>query len=145
MNKLILIRQNGKSSKSLSKLKQKHWMVCWRKKDYENHPAVHLNKEFSAFPKKNHAYKIVRLFRTKPFNFEINVGKGRIRHTTTLKLNDKFLDRLKIDWTFKFRVVICRIRPFPTLISKMKWSGSELPLILIFSWKVYWQRFLLTV
>ena len=26
---------------------------------------------------------------------EINVGKGRIRHTTTLKLNDEFLDRLK--------------------------------------------------
>ena len=28
--------------------------------------------------------------------FEINVGKRRIRHTTTLKLNDEFLDRLKI-------------------------------------------------
>ena len=31
------------------------------------------------------------------FIFEINVGKRRIRHTTTLKLNDEFLDRLKID------------------------------------------------
>ena len=31
------------------------------------------------------------------FIFEINIGKGRIRHTTTLKLNDEFLDRLKID------------------------------------------------
>ena len=30
------------------------------------------------------------------FIFEINVGKSRIRHTTTLKLNDEF--RLKIDW-----------------------------------------------
>ena len=29
--------------------------------------------------------------------FEINAGKGRIRHTTTLKLNDEFLNRLKID------------------------------------------------
>ena len=29
--------------------------------------------------------------------FEITIGKGRIRHTTTLKLNDEFLDRLKID------------------------------------------------
>ena len=28
--------------------------------------------------------------------FEIIVGKRRIRHTTTLKLND---DRIKIDWT----------------------------------------------
>ena len=32
------------------------------------------------------------------FIFEINVGKGRIRHRTILKSNDEFLDRLKIDW-----------------------------------------------
>ena len=31
------------------------------------------------------------------FIFEINIGKGRIRHATTPKLNDEFLDRLKID------------------------------------------------
>ena len=31
------------------------------------------------------------------FIFEINVGKSRIRHTTTLKLNEKVLDRLQID------------------------------------------------
>ena len=30
--------------------------------------------------------------------------------------------------SFKFIVVLCRIRPFPTLISKIKWLGSELPL-----------------
>ena len=30
---------------------------------------------------------------------------------------------------FKFRVVLCRIRFFPTLISKIKWLGSGLPLI----------------
>ena len=29
---------------------------------------------------------------------------------------------------FKFRVVLCRIRLFPTLILKIKWLGSELPL-----------------
>ena len=29
---------------------------------------------------------------------------------------------------FKFRVVPCRRRLFPTLISRMKWYGSELPL-----------------
>jgi len=34
----------------------------------------------------------------------------------------------KIGWRFKFRVVICRIRLFPTLISKIKWLGSGLPL-----------------
>ena len=48
------------------------------------------------------------------FIFEINVGKSRIRHTTTLKLSNEFLDRLKIE----FRVVLCRIRFFPRLISK---------------------------
>ena len=30
--------------------------------------------------------------------------------------------------SFKFRVVLCRIRPSPTLISKIKWLWSELPL-----------------
>ena len=29
--------------------------------------------------------------------FEMNVGKKRIRHTTTLKLNDEFLDQFNID------------------------------------------------
>ena len=32
------------------------------------------------------------------FIFEINVGKSRIRHTTTVKLNDEFLDRHEIDY-----------------------------------------------
>ena len=31
------------------------------------------------------------------FIFEINVGKRRIRHTTTLQLNDEVLGQLKID------------------------------------------------
>ena len=29
--------------------------------------------------------------------FVINVGMSPVRHTTTLKMNDEFLDRLKID------------------------------------------------
>ena len=37
------------------------------------------------------------------------------------------LSRLR-NSSFNFRVVLCRIRPFPTLISKIKWHGSELPL-----------------
>ena len=37
-------------------------------------------------------------------------------------------NRLKMA-LFKFRVVQCRIRLFPTLTSKIKWLGSELPLI----------------
>ena len=32
-----------------------------------------------------------------PFIFETKVEKRRIRYTTALKLNDEFLDRLKID------------------------------------------------
>ena len=62
------------------------------------------------------------------FIFQINIGKRRIRLTTTLKLNGEFLDRLGIGWRFKFRVVLCRIRLLPTLISKIKWLWSELPL-----------------
>ena len=29
---------------------------------------------------------------------------------------------------FNFRVIVCRIRPFPALVSKIKWFWSELPL-----------------
>ena len=32
------------------------------------------------------------------FVCETNIGKGRIRHTTTLKLNDEFRDEFKNDW-----------------------------------------------
>ena len=36
-----------------------------------------------------------------------------------------------IDSKFEFRVVLCRIRLFPKLISKIKWLWYGLPLILI--------------
>ena len=65
------------------------------------------------------------------FIFEINVGNRRIRHRTILKLNfssDSNWQKIK---SFKFRVVQCRIRLFPALISKIKWLSSELPLIKI--------------
>ena len=64
------------------------------------------------------------------FIFGINVGKSRIRHTTTLKLIDEFRNRLKIlkMTSFKFGFVLCRIRLFPTFISKIKLLGSGLPL-----------------
>ena len=39
-------------------------------------------------------------------------------------------NRLKIKW-FQFRVVLCRIRLFPTLISKIKWLGPWLSLSFI--------------
>ena len=31
------------------------------------------------------------------FIFKINVGRERIRHTTTLELNNEFIDQLEID------------------------------------------------
>jgi len=37
------------------------------------------------------------------FIFEINVGKGRIRHRTTLNSNDATFDRFWVDLEFKFQ------------------------------------------
>ena len=66
------------------------------------------------------------------FIFEINVGKRRIRHnTSTLKLNESFPDQLKIDWRFKFRIVLCRIRLFPSMIQKWHRLGLNYTLFLI--------------
>ena len=63
------------------------------------------------------------------FIFEISVGKGRIRHITTLNLNLQSTLSRSGNLSFNFRFVVCRIRLFPTLISKIKWLESELPLI----------------
>ena len=49
------------------------------------------------------------------FIFENNVGKSRI------------LSRSRSS-AFYFRVVVCRLRLYPTLISKIKWLRSGLPL-----------------
>ena len=73
-----------------------------------------------------------KIFKGSPdpshYIFEINVGKMRIRHRTTLNLNlQTILSRSK-KLSFNFRVVACRIRLFPTLISKIKWLWYELPL-----------------
>ena len=55
------------------------------------------------------------------FILEINVVKGRIRHRTTLNF-------IRFESRFNVRFVLCRIRLFPTLDSRIKWLGSELPL-----------------
>ena len=47
------------------------------------------------------------------FIFEINCGKKRIRHSTLWSRSGNSL--------LNFNVVVCRIRLFPTLISKIKW------------------------
>ena len=60
------------------------------------------------------------------FIFEINAAKGRIRHRTTLNLNDIIFNRFGS--RFNFRLVLCRIRLFPTLDSRIRWLGSALPL-----------------
>ena len=62
--------------------------------------------------------------------FEISVGKRRIRHRTTLNLNLQAILSWCGNSPFNFRFVICRIRLFPTLISKIKWLWSTLPLTL---------------
>ena len=66
--------------------------------------AININSGLSVllFPKRNlfriqkNAKSKLRVMQTY-FIFEINLGKSRIRHTTTLKLNDEFLDRLNTD------------------------------------------------
>ena len=69
---------------------------------------------------------LLRVVHTQGILFlEIDVVKSRIRYTTTLKVNE-FLDRLKMDWKLKFRVVLCWTLFFPTSISKIKSLGSAL-------------------
>ena len=51
-------------------------------------------------------------------------------------LNDEFVRSFKIDWRFKFRIVLCWIPLFPTLISKIKMLGSELTLNWIPEWNL---------
>ena len=53
------------------------------------------------------------------------VGSDIQRVATALKLNDEFQNRFQ---RFKFWVVPRRIRLFPTLITKIKWLGTKLPL-----------------
>ena len=74
------------------------------------------------------------------FIFEINVGKSRIRHWTTLNLNHAIFNRFWVDLKFNFGVVLCRIRLFPTLISKIKWLCYELPLISSSKMDIFWQK-----
>ena len=65
------------------------------------------------------------------FIFEINVGRGRIRHKTTLNLNLQTIFSLSRNSSFNFRVVLCRIRLFATLISKINGLGIDFPLMKI--------------
>ena len=72
------------------------------------------------------------------FNLDINVGKKRIRHWTTLNFNDVISIRFWVNLKFRnssqnFRVVAGRFRIFPTFVSNIKWLWSELPLK--FSWQ----------
>ena len=62
------------------------------------------------------------------FIFGINVWKSRIRHGTTLDWNLKSTLSRSRNSLFCFRVVLCHIRLFPTLLSKIKCLRSGLPL-----------------
>ena len=55
------------------------------------------------------------------------VGSDLQRHWNWISTSTQ--NRLKMT-SFKFIVVVCRIRLFPTLILKIKWLGSALPLTL---------------
>ena len=83
------------------------------------------NKFFKNIQSKSGDLCGLRVVLTEAIFLEINVGNNRIRHKTTHKLNNEFLDWLKIDGWLKFRVVLCRIRFFPTLILWIKWLESE--------------------
>ena len=74
----------------------------------------------------------VSVFKASPapsqYIFEINVGKRRIRHRTTLNLNlQTILSRSK-NSPFNFIFIICRIRLFPTLNSKYNGLRLNYPL-----------------
>ena len=56
------------------------------------------------------------------FIFEINVGKK-----TDPRFNDSEFESSG-NASYIFRVLLCRIRLYPTLISKIKWFWSGLPL-----------------
>ena len=59
------------------------------------------------------------------FIFEITIGMKRIRHGTSLNLikwsHLQSICSRSRNLPFNFSVVVCRIRLFPTLISKIKW------------------------
>ena len=60
--------------------------------------------------------------------FEINVGKSRIRHKNDSEFEFS-IDFESIEkFIIQFQCRVYRIRLFPTLISKIKWLWSELPL-----------------
>ena len=69
------------------------------------------------------------------FIFEINVGERRIRHRKTLNFEWPHLQSIMEDHLIQIRrrslseVPPSRNRLLPTLISKIKWLVSELPLI----------------
>ena len=92
------------------------WVISMIHSKLEEH-TCNLRDFFKGSPDRSH------------FIFEINVGKSRIRQRTTLNLYDAIFNQFWADLEFNFGVVLCRIRFFPTLISKIKWLGSELPLI----------------
>ena len=98
-------------------------LTDWRSSNSSFHNLMRLISEFnngcentSASEKVGWCGRALRLKKSKSVNYknkgspghftvEINVGKRRIRHTTTLALNHQFLDRLKIDRKSKFRLV----------------------------------------
>ena len=75
---------------------------------------------------------ILRVVQTQTISFMQSISeRGGSDMERFWILNDIILNQFCKFTSFKFGVVLCRIRPFPTLISKIKWLGSELPLNMI--------------
>ena len=91
--------------------------------------------------------QFLREVRPNSFHFwNIIVGKRPIRHRTTLNLHSVIFNRFWVDKNMslhsKSGFVLCRIRLFPTMISKIKWFWSVLnPLPLIpFIFQIDWDK-----
>ena len=75
----------------------------------------------------------LRVVQANPFSFfDINVGRSRIRHKTTLNFNDFIFKRFWDDRDMSYIKIQIRSMSDPTLSenSKVKWIWSELPLTL---------------
>ena len=98
---------------------------------------------FSELPKGLILAKKLRMWiKGNPFLFEINVGKSRIRHRTTMNSNDIILNQFWVDrvvhhWILESLYV--GSVSFRHWFLKMKWLGFELPLLLLLClWKYLW-------
>ena len=127
----------------------KIWLFSFQK-NHARHLKV-IMKPSNSWVKRNASQKDIKLpswltrfadwLRVDPshFIFEINVGKSRIRHIMTLYLILQSILIRSWNSSVNFRVVVRRIRLFPTLIAKIKWVWTTLKsrAVLICFWDAF--------